>query len=240
VTTQTTTPDTSQNAPYQLLPPLSPDEYAALKEDIRQRGVCVAIEFDGDGNLLDGHNRLRAWNELQDEGADVPMYDQVVRQFESEEAKRDYVLSINLKRRHLDNAQKAELFYRLRMPPFNMTLDQIAAVANVSNATVWRRLDELPDEVRDTLIELQTIGKDGKVYPSTYYIAERTIIPGEKAERDYAAREYVGRDETAEIPQKFLIVIEVPDEQTQSDILGFINDEPWASEEGVIVKAVSS
>jgi hypothetical protein len=236
----TTTPDTSQTAPYQLLPPLSPEEYNALKDDIRQRGVCVAIEFDADGNVLDGHNRLQIWNELQDEGVDIPMYDQVVRQFESEDAKRDYVLALNLKRRHLDNAQKAELFYRLRMPPFNMTLDQIAAVANVSNATVWRRLDELPDEVKATLDDLQTVGKDGKIYPTTYQIVERTIIPGEKAERDYAAREYVGRDETAEIPAKYLIVIEVPNEQMQSEILEGLSAEPWADDANVTIKAVSS
>lgn len=236
----TQTVDTSQSAPYQLLPPLSPDEYKALKEDIRVRGVCVAIEFDSDGNLLDGHHRLQIWNELQDEGVDIPMYDQVVRQFDTEEAKKDYVLSINLKRRHLDNAQKAELFARLRQAPFNMTLEQIAGVANVSVATVWRRLDELPDDVRDTLAQLQTIGRDGKIYPTQFNIVERTIIPGEKAERDFASREYVGSDQTSEIPMKYLIVIEVPNEDAQAEILEFLSAQAFADDEDVTIKAVSS
>lgn len=231
---------TTQGAPYQLLPDLSPDEYAALKEDIRRRGVCVPIEFDGDGNILDGHHRLKIFEELEAEGVQIPMYDQVVRHFDSEDAKKDYVLSINLKRRHLDSAQKAELFYKLRMPPFSMTLDQIAAVANVSNATVWRHLDSLPDEQRDNLAQLQTIGKDGKVYPAQFQIVERTLIPGEKAERDYAAREYVGRDQSAEIPVKYLIVIEVPNEQMQSSILNGLAAEPWADDDAVTIKAVSS
>lgn len=235
-----TLPDTSANAPYQLLPPLSPEEYTTLKEDIRARGVCVPIEFDGDGNVLDGHNRLQIWNELQDEGANIPMYDQVVRHFESEDAKRDYVLALNLKRRHLSNDQKAELYARLRLPPFNMTLEQIARVANTSTATVWRRLDELPDDVRDTLAELQTIGKDGKAYPTTYNIVERTLIPAEKAERDYASRAYVGSDQTHEIQPKYLIVIEVPDEEAQSTLLEALTAEEWADNPNYTIKAVSS
>ena len=33
------------------------DVYAALKEDIRQRGVLLPIEKDEDGNTLDGRHR---------------------------------------------------------------------------------------------------------------------------------------------------------------------------------------
>ena len=32
------------SAPYQLLPPLSPEDYAALKADIIARGVLVPVE----------------------------------------------------------------------------------------------------------------------------------------------------------------------------------------------------
>lgn len=49
---------------YQLLPDLSDDEYDELKADIAERGVMVAVEYDGDGNLLDGHHRERACHEL--------------------------------------------------------------------------------------------------------------------------------------------------------------------------------
>ena len=45
---------------YQLLPPLTYDEYQALKADIATRGVQVPIERDEAGNVLDGHHRLRA------------------------------------------------------------------------------------------------------------------------------------------------------------------------------------
>ena len=38
---------------YQVMPPLSPEEYEELKADIKERGVMIPIEFDEDGNTLD-------------------------------------------------------------------------------------------------------------------------------------------------------------------------------------------
>ena len=45
---------------YQVMPPLSPEEYAALKADIATRGVLFPVEYDEDGNILDGHHRVKA------------------------------------------------------------------------------------------------------------------------------------------------------------------------------------
>jgi len=42
---------------YQFFPPLSDEEYTALKKDIEDRGIQVPIELDSDGNILDGHHR---------------------------------------------------------------------------------------------------------------------------------------------------------------------------------------
>jgi ParB-like chromosome segregation protein Spo0J len=53
---------------YQVLPDLSDDEYAALKEDVRQHGILVPVEVDEDGQIPDGHNRVRVWSELRAEG----------------------------------------------------------------------------------------------------------------------------------------------------------------------------
>jgi hypothetical protein len=58
--------------PYQLLPALSPDEFAALNADIAKHGILVAVELDDHGHLLDGHHRVRAWQELHAEGIRVP------------------------------------------------------------------------------------------------------------------------------------------------------------------------
>ena len=49
---------------FQVLPDLSPDEFDALLEDIRCRGVQLPIEVTTEDEVLDGHQRLRACAEL--------------------------------------------------------------------------------------------------------------------------------------------------------------------------------
>ena len=47
---------------WQLFPPLSDEEYAALKADIAAQGVLVPVVIDEDtGEVIEGHHRLRAW-----------------------------------------------------------------------------------------------------------------------------------------------------------------------------------
>ena len=49
---------TNLKTPYKdLLPPLTSDEFAALKADVAQHGVRDAIVVDEDGNILDGYHR---------------------------------------------------------------------------------------------------------------------------------------------------------------------------------------
>ncbi len=47
---------------FQFLPELAPDEYEALKADIRTNGVLVPVEVDEHGTTLDGHHRVRIWH----------------------------------------------------------------------------------------------------------------------------------------------------------------------------------
>jgi ParB-like chromosome segregation protein Spo0J len=49
---------------FQVLPPLSGEDYAALKSDIAVRGVLVPVEYDEEGNILDGHHRVHICAEL--------------------------------------------------------------------------------------------------------------------------------------------------------------------------------
>ncbi len=44
---------------YQLLPPLSPEDFAALEASIIEHGVLVPVEYDEEGNILDGHHRVQ-------------------------------------------------------------------------------------------------------------------------------------------------------------------------------------
>ncbi len=94
--------------PYQVLPPLTADEYAALKADIAGRGVLVPIELDEAGHVLDGHHRQRAALELG--LAEVPT---VVRAGLSEAQKREHALRLNLLRRQLGPVAWADAFRAL-------------------------------------------------------------------------------------------------------------------------------
>jgi ParB-like chromosome segregation protein Spo0J len=144
---------------YQLLDDLGPEQFAALKEDIRQRGVLVPIEVTEDGRILDGHQRRRAVAELEaEEGRKVP-YLVVVRAGLGEEDRFAHSISMNLQRRQLTLDQKRELAVRLRRR-FAWSTAKLGGLLGVHQSTVVRWLDgveDLPDHVA---------GEDGRTYRS--------------------------------------------------------------------------
>lgn len=74
-------------------------EYEELREDIRRNGVRVRPVIDSDGLLVDGRNRVRACAEL---GLKVE-FDSLPPDIDP----LDFVISANIKRRHLSASQKA-------------------------------------------------------------------------------------------------------------------------------------
>src|SRR5439155_17837387 len=89
---------------YQVMPPLSAEEYELLKADIAARGVQVQVELDEQGNILDGFHRVRACQELG-----ITDWPTIVRLGLSEEEKKAHARKLNLARRHLTQEQKREL-----------------------------------------------------------------------------------------------------------------------------------
>ncbi len=147
------------NSPYQLLPPLSPDDYAALEADIIARGVLVPVEYDEAGNILDGHHRVQICESLG--LVDWPRF---VRKGLSEDEKRAHARALNLSRRHLTSAQKREIIEaQLRETP-SISSRAIAARFGVDHKTVSgvrRRLEqggEIPHQS-------DVIGRDGVKQP---------------------------------------------------------------------------
>jgi len=174
-----------ERADYQVMPPLSPEEYSELKEDIRQRGVMVPIEYDEDGNVLDGHHRLQICAELG-----ITDFPKVIRAGMTEEEKRTHARKLNMARRHLNREQKQELIReQLRETP-EKSDRQIATELGVSDKTVgvqrkeMERIAEIPQCDRET--------KDGRVYP-----AERKPVtvfnPTPREERAVKSPEVVER-----------------------------------------------
>jgi site-specific DNA-methyltransferase (adenine-specific) len=148
--------------PYQVMPDLSAEEFDSLKEDIRHNGILIAIEVDDDGNLLDGHHRMRAWLELVTEGVPLDAPETVIRQFASDAEKRNFARTVNLKRRHLSREQRDQVIRSMRAD--GMSIPQIEEAANVGRGTVQRAISTLPIgkvEFPDTI----TV-KDGRTRPA--------------------------------------------------------------------------
>jgi hypothetical protein len=84
-----------------LFPEMSAEEYAALKQSIREGGVREPLLLC-DGKVMDGRHRLRACKELK--VAAVP-----VRDWDGKGSAVECVLAANLHRRHLTSGQRAAL-----------------------------------------------------------------------------------------------------------------------------------
>ena len=49
-------------------------EFEKLKRSIAKDGILVPVVIDQRGDIIDGHHRVRAWNELRAESVKVPNY----------------------------------------------------------------------------------------------------------------------------------------------------------------------
>lgn len=151
------------DAPYQLLPPLLYDEYESLKADIAERGVLVAIEFDEDGNVLDGHHRLQIAHELG-----IEDYPTVIRSGWTEAQKRSHARSLNVHRRHLNQEQRRLLIAQELLENPSASNNSVAKRLGVSDMTVASVRNTLGDAAQSEFVT----GADGKLYP-----AKRTETP---------------------------------------------------------------
>lgn len=141
------------------MPSLTEDEYQSLKADIEIRGIIVPIELDEDGEILDGHHRLRAWTELRNNGCpDLPDYPRVIRGGLTEEQKRNHVRALNILRRHLSKEQRESLWIEMRKD--GATYQQIADATGIPRRTIEDSLANSPNSQPEYIT-----GKDGKKYP---------------------------------------------------------------------------
>lgn len=148
----------SNEAPWQLFPDLTVDEFEALKADIAERGVMVPVEYDEAGAILDGHHRVRACRELG-----IKDWPTVTRGGMDDEAKAEHVLSLNLSRRHLSREQRRELVARLRTDR-GWSLRRISDRLGVSKSQVER---DASAAVVPNGTPARVEGSDGKSYAAT-------------------------------------------------------------------------
>jgi ParB-like chromosome segregation protein Spo0J len=116
-----------------LIPPLTDEEYAALKADIKKSGgVLVPISIDEDNVVLDGHHRLRACEELRIETVPTRLHSML-----DPSEKTDLALRLNLKRRNLSQKQKREVIAAVLIQDQGKRSDSlVAAAVGVDHKTV--------------------------------------------------------------------------------------------------------
>ena len=143
---------------YQVMSDMAQDEYDALKEDIAERGVMVPIEFDENGNVLDGHHRLKICAELG-----IDDYPKIVRAGMSEVEKWTHARKLNMARRHLTREQRREMIRAQIKDTPELSDRQIAKMFSVSNSTVGIIRRDLIEDGQ--VCESHTsMGADGKEY----------------------------------------------------------------------------
>ena len=146
-------------ADYQVMPELSAEEYAELKADIEQRGVMVPIEYDEQGNVLDGYHRLKICGELG-----IKDFPKVIRAGMTEAEKLTHARKLNIARRHLDRDQKKALICEQLKETPELSDRQIAKALGVSNPTVSAHRKRM--EGNGELLNFNSsIGADGKERP---------------------------------------------------------------------------
>src|SRR5215475_15872109 len=82
-----------------LVPKLSIQDYNKLKQSIKENGLLVSLIVNKNGILIDGHHRYKACQEL---GIKPRL---MQRKFQDELEKKEIVIEINAKRRHLNDFQ---------------------------------------------------------------------------------------------------------------------------------------
>lgn len=121
-----------------LFPMLDNAALADLTEDIRANGVREPIVLY-EGKILDGRNRYHAAREI---GATYPVAEYVGAD------PLGYVVSLNLKRRHLNESQRAMVAAKLAKLPVGVRADTAIAASVPSQEQAATLLNVSPDSIQ--------------------------------------------------------------------------------------------
>ena len=147
------------NNKYQVMPPLSDEEHELLKQSIKAHGVQVAVEYDEDGNVLDGHQRIDICEKLA-----ITEWPRVIRKGLTEDEKRAHARRLNLVRRQLTRDQKQEMIKQQLQETPDKSDRHIATGLGISNSTVSLARKEAV-QTGELCESHSSVGADGKKRP---------------------------------------------------------------------------
>ena len=155
------TDDVHMTEKYQVMPPMPPEQFEALKADIAERGVLVPIDVDEQGHILDGHHRYRACMELG-----LTDFPTIVRPGLSEEGRRIFARKSNMLRRHLSRKQVRELIAEQLKDTPSWANNRIGQVLGADSKTVKAVRERLERTSEIPKLD-KLVGADGKARPVT-------------------------------------------------------------------------
>lgn len=152
----------------EAFPPMEGSAFRALVEDIRKHKLLQPITL-ADGKVVDGRNRYRACQLLEEEGVEHGCFFEEFPDGTPREELVQLVVSRNFHRRHLTESQRAMVAARLAKEGVSMELaaEQMA----VSQETVRKAATVLKsDQADDNVIHLIDRGKLS-VHKASRYVA---------------------------------------------------------------------
>jgi hypothetical protein len=157
--------------PYQdRLPPHSPEEYEALKADIRQSKcidtpIIVRVNSRNKTEVVDGATRLRIVAELAEEGVRVRWHMSFQEDGLKPQEAEAKAYKLNVLRRHLTPEQRREYIAKVLKDKPQRSNRQVAAQTGTDHKTVGAVRVKL--EATGEIPQLKgTEGRDGKVRPA--------------------------------------------------------------------------
>ena len=144
---------------YQVMPSMPPEQFAALKADIAERGVLVPIDVDEHGHILDGHHRYQACTELG-----ITDFPTIVRPGLTEEERRIFARKSNMLRRHLSRKQVRHLIAEQLKDTPSWANNRIGQVLGTDSKTVKAVRESLERTSEIPKLD-KLVGADGKTRP---------------------------------------------------------------------------
>ena len=134
------------------MPPLSLQEYEALKRSITDKGFWKSkpITVNGHGIILDGHHRFQACQELKIK----PVIS--VETFGDDLQEKLFVIESNLRRRQLNKFQRTEL--ALKEKPIKAEIARRNSRANLKQVSRQPSSSPNPNLASIPSVEYQTVG----------------------------------------------------------------------------------
>jgi len=147
-----------------ILPKLSGEEFEALKASIQNDGQLYPIIINQKGVILDGHNRYHVCVELKFVPKTFTM------PFDDPLLEKKFVIEVNLKRRHLNLFQKAEMGILL--------MDIEKAIAKTRQGKPSAQLGGKSGDARDIVSQRIGVGR------GTFERAQKVIASANEETKD--------------------------------------------------------